>query len=183
MNAWIEANDAGARAPDGLSRGDRRRARSRCSTEKYGDRVRVVSFGGVSTELCGGTHAQATGDIGLLKVVSQSGIAAGVRRIEALTGLGALRHLREREKTLRRIGELLRVPPEQAPERVEKLLEERKEKEREIARAEARAASRARRRRAQRRRARSAACACSCARSRAWTARSCASWSTTCAAS
>jgi len=95
--------------------------------------VRVVSFGGVSTELCGGTHAKATGDIGLLQVVSQSGIAAGVRRIEALTGLGALRFVREREKALRRVGELLRVPPQQAPERVEKLLEERKEKEREIA--------------------------------------------------
>ena len=102
-------------------------------TEKYGDRVRVVSFGGVSTELCGGTHAKATGDIGVLQIVSQSGIAAGVRRIEALTGLGALRFVREREKALRRVGELLRVPPQQAPERVEKLLEERKEKEREIA--------------------------------------------------
>jgi alanyl-tRNA synthetase len=102
-------------------------------TEKYGDRVRVVSFGGVSTELCGGTHAKATGDIGLLQIVSQSAVAAGVRRIEALTGLGALRHVREREKTLRRVGELLRVAPAQAPERVEKLLEERKEREREIA--------------------------------------------------
>ncbi len=78
--------------------------------EKYGDRVRVVSFGDVSTELCGGTHARATGDIGLLKIVSETGIAAGVRRIEALTGMGALQHLREQERTLRRIGEILKVP-------------------------------------------------------------------------
>jgi len=131
-NAWIEAN-----APGTVRQMGYREALAAGAiamfTEKYGDRVRVVSFGDVSTELCGGTHAKASGDIGLLKVVSQSGIAAGVRRIEALTGLGALRHLRERERSLRRVGELLRVPPDQAGERVEKLLEERKEREREIA--------------------------------------------------
>jgi alanyl-tRNA synthetase len=131
VNAWIEANDAGRVRQMGYREAIDAGAVA-IFEEKYGDRVRVVSFGGVSTELCGGTHAKATGDIGLLKVISQSGIAAGVRRIEALTGLGALRHLREREKTLRRIGDLLRVPPDQAEGRVEKLLEERKEKEREI---------------------------------------------------
>jgi alanyl-tRNA synthetase len=95
--------------------------------------VRVVSCGGVSTELCGGTHARATGEIGLLKIVSETGIAAGVRRIEALTGIAALRHLREQERTLRRIGELLKVPAEEAVRRVEKLLEERRAADREIA--------------------------------------------------
>ena len=132
VNAWIEANDAGRVRQMGYRAAIDAGAIA-MFTEKYGDHVRVVSFGGVSTELCGGTHARATGDIGVLQIVSQSGIAAGVRRIEALTGLGALRFVREREKTLRRVGELLRVPPQQAPERVEKLLEERKEKEREIA--------------------------------------------------
>jgi alanyl-tRNA synthetase len=101
--------------------------------EKYGDRVRVVSFGDVSTELCGGTHARATGDIGLLKIVSETGIAAGVRRIEALTGQGALQHLREQERTLRRMGEILKVPAEEAVRRVENLLEERRAADREIA--------------------------------------------------
>jgi alanyl-tRNA synthetase len=101
--------------------------------EKYGDDVRVVSFGGVSTELCGGTHAKAAGDIGLLKVLGESGIAAGVRRIEALTGLGALAHLRAQEKRLRRVSELLKVPADQAGERVEKLLDERKAAEKQIA--------------------------------------------------
>jgi alanyl-tRNA synthetase len=132
VNAWIEANDPGTVRQMGYREAIAAGAVA-MFTEKYGDRVRVVSFGGVSTELCGGTHARASGDIGLLKVVSQSGIAAGVRRIEALTGLGALRHLREREKMLRRVGELLRVAPDQAGERLEKLLEERKEREREIA--------------------------------------------------
>ncbi len=101
--------------------------------EKYGDRVRVVGFGDFSTELCGGTHARATGEIGLLKVLSETGIAAGVRRIEALTGMAALQHLREQERTLRRIGEVLKVPAEEAVRRVEKLLEERKAADREIA--------------------------------------------------
>jgi alanyl-tRNA synthetase len=100
--------------------------------EKYGDEVRVISFGDFSTELCGGTHARATGDIGLLKVVSESGIAAGVRRIEALTGIGALDHMREQERTLRQLGELLKAPVGELPARIEKLLEERRAAEQEI---------------------------------------------------
>jgi len=102
--------------------------------EKYGDVVRVITFGDFSTELCGGTHARATGDIGLLKIVGESGIAAGVRRIEALTGLGALEHLREQERMLRRLAELLRSPIGELPARVEKLLEERRAAEQEIER-------------------------------------------------
>ncbi len=102
--------------------------------EKYGDEVRVVSFGDFSTELCGGTHAAATGQIGLLKILSEAGIAAGVRRLEALTGLGALRHLRERERSLRGVAELLRVPQAEVPERVTKLLDDKRAADKEIER-------------------------------------------------
>ncbi|MCH2172162.1 alanine--tRNA ligase [Myxococcota bacterium] len=100
--------------------------------EKYGDHVRVVSMGSTSTELCGGTHARTTGEIGLLKVISESGIAAGVRRIEALTGLGALAHLRDEQRILRRAADALRAAPSEVAERVEKLLEERRRLEREV---------------------------------------------------
>jgi alanyl-tRNA synthetase len=100
--------------------------------EKYGDEVRVISFGDFSTELCGGTHAAASGEIGLLVVVSESGIASGVRRIEALTGLGALEHMRAQERTLRRVAELVKSPVADLPTRVEKLLEERRAAEQEI---------------------------------------------------
>ncbi len=100
--------------------------------EKYGDEVRVLSFGDVSTELCGGTHARATGDIGLLKIVSENGIAAGVRRIEALTGLAALAHVRRQESALQDTAALLKVPPEEVPSRVDKLLEDRRTSQREM---------------------------------------------------
>jgi len=131
VNRWIESN-AVAQVRE-LSYQDAIKAGAiAIFEEKYGDRVRVVSFGDVSTELCGGTHARATGDIGLLKVLSETGIAAGVRRIEALTGMGALQHLRQQERTLRRIGEMLKVPTEEAVRRVERLLEERRAADREI---------------------------------------------------
>ncbi len=101
--------------------------------EKYGDEVRVVSFGECSTELCGGTHARATGDIGLLKILSESGIASGVRRIEALTGLGALAHIREEERRLEQAALLLKAPVSELGARIERLLEERRQLERELA--------------------------------------------------
>ena len=100
--------------------------------EKYGDEVRVVSFGDFSTELCGGTHAGATGDIGVLRIVSESGVAAGVRRIEALTGLSALRHMRNQERALAQTAALLKAPLDEVPARVEKLVAERRAAQREI---------------------------------------------------
>jgi alanyl-tRNA synthetase len=100
--------------------------------EKYGDQVRVCRFGDVSTELCGGTHAGSTGEIGLLKIVSEGGIASGVRRIEALTGLGALRHIRAQERTFQDAARLLKSPLAEVPARVEKLLEDRKAAQKEI---------------------------------------------------
>jgi alanyl-tRNA synthetase len=89
--------------------------------EKYGDRVRVVSVPGFSLELCGGTHVRATGDIGLFVIVSESGVAAGVRRIEAITGLGALAWAQQQRSALHSIVETLHVHPDQALEAIEKL--------------------------------------------------------------
>jgi alanyl-tRNA synthetase len=89
---------------------------------------------GPSLELCGGTHAFRTGDIGLFKVLSEGGLAAGVRRIEAATGLNALAHLRAIEGTLRDVAMLMKTRPSEALHRVEKLIEREKELEREIGR-------------------------------------------------
>ena len=94
--------------------------------EKYGDVVRVVSIPGYSMELCGGTHARNTGQIALFKIVSESGVAAGVRRIEAVTGPKAYEMVRERESTLERIAEMVKSPPQAAAQRVSALLDERR---------------------------------------------------------
>ena len=100
--------------------------------EKYGDRVRVVSVPGFSMELCGGTHCRATGDIGALVIVQESGIAAGVRRIEALTGAGAVRHLQHRRATLDRLLQALNTPEDQALDAVERLQTDTKRLAREV---------------------------------------------------
>ena len=75
--------------------------------EKYGERVRVLRMGDFSTELCGGTHVHHTGDIGVFKIISEGGVAAGVRRIEAVTGEGALAHIAEEERRLAQVAGLL----------------------------------------------------------------------------
>jgi alanyl-tRNA synthetase len=89
--------------------------------EKYGDKVRVVTVPGFSVELCGGTHVRSTGDIGSFFVVAESGVAAGVRRIEALTGLGALAWAQERRASLARIVDALHIGEDQALDTIERL--------------------------------------------------------------
>jgi alanyl-tRNA synthetase len=100
--------------------------------DKYGDRVRVVKIGDFSTELCGGTHVHRSGEIGIFKLHFEEGIAAGVRRVEAFTGEGALALIRNYEQRLKEIGGLVRTSADDAVERVKKLLERQRELEREI---------------------------------------------------
>lgn len=100
--------------------------------EKYGDTVRVVRVGEVSAELCGGTHVRASGDIGSFKILSESGIAAGVRRIEAVTGMEALRHVRRLEEDQKRIASLVKAEGGDTVEKVIRLLGRQKELQREI---------------------------------------------------
>jgi alanyl-tRNA synthetase len=101
--------------------------------EKYGDEVRVVSVGDYSMELCGGTHANAAGDIGLFRILSEGGIAAGVRRIEAVTGDGALAEVHQQGQTLQRLANLVKSDPQQLETRLIKMVERQKELERELA--------------------------------------------------
>ncbi len=100
--------------------------------DKYGDRVRVVRMGDFSVELCGGTHTNRTGDIGLFKLEAESGVAAGVRRIEAFTGQGALEAIRRREKILADIGDQLGARDAQALERLERIIAREKELEKKL---------------------------------------------------
>ncbi|MDX6757875.1 MULTISPECIES: alanine--tRNA ligase [Streptomyces] len=89
--------------------------------DKYGEDVRVVSFGDVSSELCGGTHVNGTAEIGLFRIVGEGSVGAGVRRIEALTGEAALAHTLDRDRTLKQVAGRLRVSVEQLPARIEAL--------------------------------------------------------------
>ena len=100
--------------------------------DKYGDRVRVVKIGDFSTELCGGTHVRASGEIGIFKLQSEGGVAAGVRRVEAFTGQGALDLIHNYEQRLKEIGNLVRGSADDAVDKVKKLLERQRELEREI---------------------------------------------------
>ena len=103
--------------------------------EKYGDSVRVVSVPGFSVELCGGTHVSATGDIGFFVIVAESGVAAGTRRIEALTGAGAVQWAQDLRAAYDRIIDVLKVNPEQAVEAIERLHRDAKRLARELTQA------------------------------------------------
>ncbi|MBW2018849.1 MAG: alanine--tRNA ligase [Deltaproteobacteria bacterium] len=101
--------------------------------EKYGDRVRVVAIEDFSKELCGGTHTERTGDIGLFKIVSEGSVAAGVRRIEALTGMAALSYLQEISQTLRALAQMLKAKPEELIDRFQKVLVQLRTLDKELA--------------------------------------------------
>ncbi|MBL4820824.1 MAG: alanine--tRNA ligase [Gammaproteobacteria bacterium] len=110
--------------------------------EKYGDEVRVVTMGGqFSTELCGGTHVQRSGDIGLFKIVSETGIAAGIRRIEAVTGQGALEFINGQETTLQQLGGIVKAGSESLVEKVQQLASQNRSLEKQLEQLKARMAS------------------------------------------
>jgi alanyl-tRNA synthetase len=101
--------------------------------EKYGEMVRVVRVGdGISMELCGGTHTRRTGDVGLFKIINEGAVGANLRRIEALTGERAMEYVQNQEDELMSVASFLKTTPDQAKEKVERLLKEQKDKDREI---------------------------------------------------
>ena len=102
--------------------------------EKYEDEVRVINIGDYSKELCGGTHLQATGEIGLFKITAENSVAAGIRRIEALTGKVAYRTIKDEEAVLKEIGEALKTHPREAVQRVGELVKKNRNLEKEITR-------------------------------------------------
>ena len=109
--------------------------------EKYGDEVRVVGMGEFSTELCGGTHVARTGDIGLFKIVAESGVASGVRRIEAVTGKGAIDYLHKRERQLTDVASVLKVGTDGLNDRVTQIVDNVRQLEKELSRVKAKLAS------------------------------------------
>ena len=108
--------------------------------EKYGDEVRVIDIGS-SRELCGGTHVKRTGDIGLFKIVAESGVAAGIRRVEAVTGEGALALVQQQEQQLQQVADAVKVQPQEVAARVTQILDNVKALEKELAALKSRLAS------------------------------------------
>ncbi len=134
VNQWIRDNAEAQTRVMGLEEAKKSGAVALFG-EKYGERVRVVSVHPESTELCGGTHVRRTGDIGLITVLSDSGVAAGVRRIEALTGRAARKAANAVTQLAKSAAAELRSPVEELPARIATLLDERKRLERELAEA------------------------------------------------
>ena len=105
--------------------------------EKYGDVVRTIKIGDFSYELCGGTHVKATGEIGVFIILSESGIASGVRRIEAITGERAVQFVQQQKEVLQNLSALLNASAEELPSKAEQLLAERRQLEKELQKAQA----------------------------------------------
>jgi alanyl-tRNA synthetase len=109
--------------------------------EKYGDEVRVLKIGEFSTELCGGTHVDRAGDIGLFKIIGETGVAAGVRRLEAVTGKAALGWIAQREQALNSIAGALKTSADKAVDKVQQLLEKNRSLEKELEKIKSKLAS------------------------------------------
>ncbi|MGN2390089.1 alanine--tRNA ligase [Pelomicrobium sp. G1] len=109
--------------------------------DKYGDEVRVIGMGDFSTELCGGTHVKRTGDIGLFKIVSETGVAAGIRRIEAVTADAALEYVQKQQAQLETIAGLLKTSPQEVPQKIAQIVENVKQLEKELNRFKSRLAA------------------------------------------
>jgi alanyl-tRNA synthetase len=139
VNAWVRDNLAVQTA---LRKREEAMAEGAMALfgEKYGEQVRVVAIKPISKELCGGTHAGATGDIGFFKIVHEGGVAAGVRRIEAFTGPGAYQYVKKEELLLEQLAEILKVKPEEVLTKAERVVAQLKEQERELERLRSRLA-------------------------------------------
>ena len=109
--------------------------------EKYGDEVRVIGMGEFSTELCGGTHVQRTGDIGFFKIVAQSAVAAGIRRVEAVTAQGALDYVQQQTTALEGVAEMLKAHPTEIGSRLNQIMDNARALEKELARLKSRLAT------------------------------------------
>ena len=109
--------------------------------EKYGDEVRVLSMGDFSTELCGGTHVRRTGDIGFFKIVSESGVASGIRRVEAVTASGALAWVQDQESKLNQAAQVLKAQPQELNQKLGQILDNVKSLEKELSRLKSKLAS------------------------------------------
>jgi len=109
--------------------------------EKYGDEVRVLSMGEFSTELCGGTHVRRTGDIGFFKIVSESGVASGIRRVEAVTAKGAVAWVHDQEARLNQAAQVLKVQPQELTQKLGQILDNVKSLEKELSRLKSRLAN------------------------------------------
>jgi alanyl-tRNA synthetase len=140
VNGWIRENEAAVTREMKL---EEARAAGAVALfgEKYGERVRVVAVHPASTELCGGTHVRRSGDIGLFTLVQESSVAAGVRRVTALTGAAAFEHLRAQERQLRQAAELFKAPPAELGKRIETAQRRVKELERKLEEARLEASS------------------------------------------